>query len=167
MNSFQYFHIILPSQLKMKGRAAKGVPESSDLILAVWIQTCCSFWTLKWIFFGPEMTSIHLPRATATIENELLSIASQVHVCGAQIEMSMIVQSLSWHLHFNRQELFQAYRGCFLASWLLGCLAAIWLAGLSEDSMPYAGMVSLPTLISNAEYRVKNKDSEKVTKVTA
>ena len=157
------------------------------------------------------MTSIHPPRATAAIENELLSIASQVHVWGAnwnvndrsifvltltlqstrtlsslqgaaswlpgflavwllygwlaclqtaclmlawcpcphwsqmqniESKMSMIVQFLSWHLHFNWQELFQAYRGLlsgFLASWLSGCcLLYGWLACLQTACLMLA-----------------------------
>ena len=55
-------------------------------------QTCWTFWTLKGIFFGPEMTSIHPPRATAAIENELLSIASQVTLLFTLIQLILVWQ---------------------------------------------------------------------------
>ena len=129
---------------------------SADFSLAVLSQTCWTLWTLKGIFFGPEMTSIHPPRATAAIENELLSIASQVQVWGANWNVndrSIFVLTLTLQSTRTLSSL-QGLLPGFLAVWLP---PAIWLAGLYSDSMPYAGMVSLPTLISNAEYWVKNQ----------
>ena len=130
--------------------------EKTYISVTVLSQTCWSFWTLKGIFFGPEMTSIHPPRATAAIENELLSIASQVQVWSANWNVndrSIFVLTLT----LQSTRTLSSPQGLlpgFLAVWLP---PAIWLAGLSSDSMPYASMVSLPTLISNAEYRVKNQ----------
>ena len=148
---FSFLHLYPRSKEKRNKQT-----EKTYISVAVLSQTCWTFWTLKGIFFGPEMTSIHPPRATAAIENELLSIASQVQVWGANWNVndrSIFVLTLT----LQSTRTLSSPQGLlpgFLAVWLP---PAIWLAGLSSDSMPYASMVSLPTLISNAEYRVKNQ----------
>ena len=63
-----------PKHLYPRSKKERKKQTKTYISVTILSQTCWTFWTLKGIFFGPEMTSIHPPRATTAIENALLSI---------------------------------------------------------------------------------------------
>ena len=130
--------------------------KKTYISVTVLSQTCWTFWTLKGIFFGPEMTSIHPPRATAAIENELLSIASQVQVWGANWNVndrSIFVLTLTLQSTRTLSSL-QGLLPGFLAVWLLyGLLSCFQTACLMLAWCPCPQWFQMQNISSKIMYQ--------------